>query len=123
MHRLEAEDFTDDHISVVFPDTGALTIPGLGTFIAAGPIIDALQSAADERSAGIASGLIRLGLAAVRARRCQEQLEDGHFLLSIHATTSEQASRAKQILADMGALDICAAGEDDLCAAGCDGNN
>lgn len=112
MRRLEAENFTDDHISVVFPDTGALTIPGLGAFIAAGPIIDALRAATHESSAGLASGLTRLGVGAGRARRCQERLEDGNFLLSVHAATEEQAGRAKKIFADMGAQDICTPGED-----------
>jgi hypothetical protein len=53
-----------------------------------------------------------LGVGAGRARRCQERLEDGNFLLSVHAATEEQAGRAKKIFADMGAQDICTPGED-----------
>jgi hypothetical protein len=111
MRRLEAENFTDDHISVVFPDTGARTTPGLGAFIAAGPIIDALRAVTTAASAGIASGLVSLGIAAPRARRCQEQLEEGNFLLSVHTSNREQAERARRILAIMGGQDICTPGE------------
>jgi hypothetical protein len=117
MHRLEAEKFTDDHISVVFPNTGALNLPGLGSFIAAGPLIDSLRAVAEGGSCcGIASGLIRLGIDAVKARRCQEKLEGGDFLLSVHTATSEEADRARKVLTDMHAQDVCVSGETDPCA-------
>jgi hypothetical protein len=116
MHRLEAENFDDDHISVVFPDTGALALPGVGRFIAAGPIIAALCAATDEISAGIGRGLTCLGVSAAKAKRCEEQLQEGSFLLSVHASTDEEAERAKKALAEMGAQDICSPGEPDLSA-------
>lgn len=112
MHRLEEENFTDDHISVVFPNTGALSIPGLGSFIAAGPLIDSLRAVAGGGPCcGIANGLIRLGVNADKARCCQEKLEAGAFLLSVHVATGEEADRARAILADMHAQDVCVSGE------------
>jgi hypothetical protein len=118
MRRLEAENFTDDHISVVFPTTGALRLPGLGAFIAAGPIIAALHRATSEVTAGIAAGLAALGVGQSQAQRCQAQLEDGNFLLSVHAASETEAERARQILRAMGAQDICEPEETGFRAAG-----
>ncbi len=108
MRRLEAANFTDDHISVVFPTTGALRLPGLGAFIAAGPIIAALRRATTEVTAGIAAGLAALGFCPAQAQRCQARLEDGNYLLSVHASSDGEAERARQILTLMGAQEICA---------------
>ncbi len=118
MRRLESENFTDDHISVVFPTTGALRLPGLGAFIAAGPIIGALRRATSEVTAGLAAGLAALGVCPEKARRCQARLEEGKYLLSVHAASSSEAERARQILAAMGAQEICATAEAEVPAAG-----
>jgi hypothetical protein len=113
MHRLEAERFNDDHISVIFPTKGALAQPGLGSFIAAGPLVPALRATTHEISAGLARGLTCLGIPAANAERCQKQLEAGNFLLSVHTWTEDEAGRAKQILETGGARDICVSGRAD----------
>ena len=59
MHRLEGENFPDERISVIFPDAGATVLPGIGPFIAAGPIIATLSAASEAVSQGIGGRLIR----------------------------------------------------------------
>jgi len=119
MRRLEAENFEDNRISVIFPDATALALPGLGPFIAAGPIIADLQASADDSSAGIARGLIGLGIPAVKAERCQDRLNAGNFLLSVHVETDAEFDLARRIFAALGTedVDICSPGEGELHAA------
>jgi hypothetical protein len=117
MQRLEKENFADDRISVVFPDQGALKLPGLGPFIAAGPIIAALGASTDESSADLAGGLIGLGIPALKAEYCQQRLTEGKFLLSVHVVNDAESDRARRIFSDMGAEDICSPAEGDWHAA------
>ena len=111
LHRLESERFSDESISVIFPDQGALPIPGIGPFIAAGPIVSALSRAADAACAGIAGGLIGLGIPGAQAQGCQSKIEAGNFLLSVHAASADELDRAMRIFAEMGAQDIYNPGE------------
>jgi hypothetical protein len=108
LHRLESERFSDDRVSVVFPKKGAFDLPGLGPFVASGPIVAELTSAgADAGPGGLASGLAGLGVPEFEARLCQEKIEEGNFLFSVHAATTEEVNVAKGIFADMGAQIIC----------------
>jgi hypothetical protein len=111
MHRLEAEKFPVEHISVVFPNQGALNLPGIGAYIAAGPLLVSLRAATRDDAAGIALGLAGLGVAEAHARRCQGALEAGNFLLSLHAASDEEIERAEKIFAALEARDICHASE------------
>ncbi len=89
---------------------GALAIPGVGPFIAAGPIAAALGGAAIGATVGgIAGGLIGLGIPELEAKRYEGKLKEGNILISAHAETSEEVDRAKEIFADAGAEDICTA--------------
>lgn len=91
---------------------GALAIPGLGPFIAAGPIMAALSGAAIGATlGGITGGLIGMGIPEVEARRYEDKLKDGNILISVHTENSEEISRAKDILTHAGAHDICTAQE------------
>ena len=116
MHRLESENFQDSRISVIFPDTTALALPGLGPFIAAGPIVEDLQASADCSSAGIAEGLIGLRIPAAKAERCHNHLKKGKFLLSVHVESDAEFELARKIFASLGteAVDICCPGEGEL---------
>lgn len=107
MHRLESEKFPVEHISVVFPNQGALNLPGIGAYIAAGPLLVSLRGATRDHAAGIAAGLVGLGVAEFQARRCQTGLEEGNFLLSLHAATEGEIERAEKIFTELGARDIC----------------
>ena len=117
MHRLESENFADERISVVFPDRGALELPGLGAFIAAGPIIAALGASTGESAVGLAGGLIGLGIPASKAECCQQRLTEGKFLLSVHVVSDAESDRARRIFSEMGAEDICSPAEGSLHAA------
>jgi hypothetical protein len=91
---------------------GALAIPGVGPFIAAGPIMAALSGAAIGAAAGgIAGGLIGLGIPELEAKRYEGKVKAGNLLLSVHTESSEEISRAKDIFTRLGAQDICTTGE------------
>ena len=91
---------------------GALAIPGVGPFIAAGPILAALSGAAVGATVGgIAGGLIGLGIPEIEAKRYEGKIKAGNLLISVHTENSEEISRAKDIFTKAGAQDICTTGE------------
>jgi hypothetical protein len=91
---------------------GALTIPGVGPFIAAGPIMAALGGAAVGGAVGgITGALIGLGIPEYEAKRYEGKIKDGNILISVHTEDSEEISRAKKIFSDAGADDISSTGE------------
>lgn len=91
---------------------GALTIPGVGPFIAAGPIIAALSGAAIGATVGgIAGGLIGLGIPEIEAKRYEGKVKAGNILISVHTENSTEIARAKDIFTKGGAEDICTTGE------------
>jgi len=91
---------------------GSLAIPGLGPFIAAGPIMAALSGAAAGATVGgIAGALIGLGIPELEAKRYAGKVQGGDILLSVHVDSSDEASRAKQILETGGATDVATTGE------------
>src|SRR5213595_2757277 len=91
---------------------GALAIPGIGPFIAAGPIMAALSGAAVGAAVGgIAGALIGMGIPELEAKVYEGKLRDGNILLSAHAVDSDAASRAKKIFQSEGASDISSASE------------
>jgi hypothetical protein len=91
---------------------GALAIPGLGPFIAAGPIMGMLAGAG---AAGVAGGvvgsLVGLGIPEYEAKRYEGRVKAGGILLSVHCDSSEWVSRAKKILSETGAEDVSSASE------------
>lgn len=91
---------------------GALAIPGLGAFIAAGPIIAALSGSAIGGATGLLVGsLIGLGIPEYEAKKYQDELESGHVLLCVHAKNSDQCEKAKNILQQSDVQDISCASE------------
>ena len=148
--ELQRTGFSDDDISVLFPDKsgsrdfaheqhtkapegaatgagvggalggavgwmigiGALAIPGVGPFIAAGPIMAALGGAAVGATAGgITGGLVGMGIPEFEAKRYEGKIRQGNILISVHADDSDQRSRAKDIFKRAGAEDITSTGE------------
>jgi len=148
--RLQAAGFSNNDISVLFPDEsttrdfghekntkapegiatgagtggvlggalgwlagiGALAIPGVGPFIAAGPILAALSGAAVGAAVGgIAGGLVGLGIPELEAKRYEGKIKAGNILLSVHTESSDELSEAEKIFKDANATDICATGE------------
>src|ERR1700722_16932487 len=91
---------------------GALAIPGLGPFIAAGPIMAALAGAGVGGAVGgITGALVGMGIPEYEAKRYEGRVKDGGMLLSVHSDTSEEIKRAKEILEHTGAQDISSTGE------------
>lgn len=91
---------------------GALAIPGVGPFIAAGPIMAALGGAAIGATAGgITGGLIGLGIPELEAKQYEGKVKAGNILLSVHAEDSDEIDRAKEIFKSAGAEDISTTGE------------
>jgi hypothetical protein len=91
---------------------GALAIPGLGPFIAAGPIMAALAGAGVGGAVGgVAGALIGMGIPEFEAKRYEGRVQKGGILISVHCDTSEEIKRAKEILERTGAEDISSAGE------------
>ena len=91
---------------------GALAIPGVGPFIAAGPIMAALSGiAVGAAVGGIAGGLIGLGIPEIEAKRYEGKVKAGNILISVHTEDSKEISRAKDIFTHAGAKDICTTGE------------
>src|SRR5205807_9076492 len=65
---------------------GAIAIPGLGPFIAAGPIMAALSGAAIGASAGgILGTLVGMGIPEYEAKRYESKIREGRILLSVHS--------------------------------------
>src|SRR5271154_3700615 len=91
---------------------GALAIPGLGPFIAAGPIMAALAGAGVGGAiGGIAGALVGMGIPEYEAKRYEGRVKEGGILLSVHCDTSEGIKRAKQVLERTGAQDVSSSGE------------
>ncbi|HVZ93192.1 MAG TPA: hypothetical protein VG797_01655 [Phycisphaerales bacterium] len=148
--RLKVAGFSDNDISVLFPDKnssrdfahekntkapegavvgastggviggtigvlagiGLLAIPGLGPFIAAGPIMAALGGIAVGATAGgITGALIGMGIPELEAKRYEGKVKDGNILISAHSDDSGDVSRAKDIFKECGATDISSSSE------------
>ena len=91
---------------------GALAIPGLGPFIAAGPIMAGLAGlGVGGAVGGLVGALVGMGIPEYEAKRYEGRVKDGGVLLSVHCDTSEEISRAKDLLKQTGAEDISSAGE------------
>jgi len=86
---------------------GALAIPGLGPFIAAGPIMATLAGAGVGGAVGTLTGaLVGLGIPEYEAKRYESFLNKGGALLAVHADDSDWAKRARAALDRYGAKDI-----------------
>lgn len=148
--QLKSADFSNNDISVLFPDKGttkdfahekntkapegaitgvgaggvmggalgwiagigALAIPGVGPFIAAGPIIAALSGAAIGATVGgIAGGLIGMGIPELEAKRYAGKIQSGNILIAVHAEDAEEVKRARDIFTHAHAEDISTTGE------------
>ena len=86
---------------------GTLAIPGLGPFIAAGPIMAALSGAAAGAAlGGITGALVGLGIPEYEAKRYEGKIKEGNMLISVHTEDSDERARAKDIFEQGGAEDI-----------------
>jgi hypothetical protein len=91
---------------------GALAIPGLGPFIAAGPIMAALAGlGVGGAIGGFVGALVGLGIPEYEAKRYEGRLQKGGILVSVHCDTSGEIDRAKEVMKRTGAEDISSTSE------------
>ena len=94
---------------------GALAIPGLGPFIAAGPIMAALAGVgAGAAAGGLTGALIGMGIPELEAKQYEGKIRSGNILISVHARDGAEVTRAKDILRNGGADDISYTGEESV---------
>ena len=86
---------------------GALAIPGLGPFIAAGPILATLAGiGVGGAVGGFSGGLIGLGIPEHEAKHYAGRIEQGEILLSVHCGSVEEIRKAEDIMQRTGAESI-----------------
>jgi hypothetical protein len=91
---------------------GALAIPGVGPFIAAGPIMGMLGGmGVGGVAGGITGAFVGMGIPEYEAKRYEGRIKRGGILLSVHCDDADWARRARNILAQTGAEDISSTGE------------
>jgi hypothetical protein len=127
---LRQENFRNTDVSVLLPANdaiksfghekntkapegiGALAIPGVGPFVAAGPLLGALAGAGALGTAGgIMGSLVGMGIPEYEAKRYEGRIRNGGVLLSVHCDDSHWKERAEDVLERTGAEDISSAGE------------
>ncbi len=91
---------------------GALAIPGIGPFIAAGPIMGTLAGLGTGGAlGGIIGALVGMGIPEYEAKRYEGRVKQGGILLSVHCDSSDWVSKAKDMLKQTGAEDISSTSE------------
>ncbi len=91
---------------------GTLAIPGLGPFIAAGPIMAALGGAAvGGVTGGVTGALVGYGMPEYEAKQYEGKIKNGNILMSVHAEDGDKVSKVKEIFTRRGAEDISYTGE------------
>lgn len=78
---------------------GSLAIPGLGPFIAAGPIMAALSGAAVGATAGgIIGALTGLGIPELEAKVYEDRIKKGGYLVAVHVGEHKDSRDIREIL-------------------------
>jgi hypothetical protein len=96
----------------VLAGIGVLAVPGLGPFIAAGPIVAGLAGlGVGGAVGGLVGALIGMGIPEYEAKRYEGRVRGGGNLLSVHCDTAKRVKAAKELLKETGAQDIASAGE------------
>lgn len=91
---------------------GLLAVPGIGPFIAAGPIMASLGGAAVGAAAGgITGALIGMGIPELEAKQYEDKIKDGNILISVHTDNSDEADEVEDIFEAENATDITTGSE------------
>lgn len=86
---------------------GTLMIPGIGPFLAAGPIMTALAGVAiGGATGGLIGALVGMGIPEFEAKRYEGKLREGNILISVHTSDAKERARAKDVFEIAGAEDI-----------------
>jgi hypothetical protein len=96
----------------VLAGIGLLAIPGLGPFIAAGPIMAGLAGLGVGGAVGGFTGaLVGMGIPEFEAKRYESRLQKGGIRRSVHCDTSDEIKRAKAVMKTTAAEDISSTAE------------
>ena len=88
---------------------GALAIPGVGPFIAAGPLLAALSGAAAGATlGGLTGALVGMGIPEIEAKQYEGKLRGGNILISVHTENNDQRMAAEKLMKQTGAHDVSA---------------
>lgn len=91
---------------------GAIAIPGLGAFIAAGPLLAALSGAAAGATVGgITGALVGLGIPEIEAKHYEGKIKGGNVLVAVHVDSSDEEDSAKKAFERAGAKDVSSTSE------------
>jgi Protein of unknown function (DUF3341) len=91
---------------------GALVIPGIGPFIAAGPLVATLLGVGVGGALGGFTGaLVGLGIPEYEAKRYEGRLLKGGILVAVHCENAEEVKRAKSVMEVTGAEEISSSSE------------
>ena len=91
----------------VLAGIGALAIPGLGPFIAAGPIMAGLSGiAAGAAVGGFTGALVGMGIPEFEAKMYESRLKAGNLLLSVHTDDGDERKRAIDLFKKAGVKDV-----------------
>lgn len=91
---------------------GAIAIPGVGPLIAAGPVMATLAGlGVGGAVGGVVGALVGMGIPEYEAKRYEGRVKEGGVLVSVHCDSSEEVSRAKELLERAGGEDVASAGE------------
>jgi hypothetical protein len=91
---------------------GTLAIPGLGPFIAAGPIMAALSgAAAGAATGGVVGALVGLGFPEYEAKAYEERVKEGGYLVAVHVEDGDKDSLVRDIMKRNGLEDVSSASE------------
>jgi hypothetical protein len=92
---------------------GSLAIPGVGPFIAAGPIMGALGgAAAGGATGGIIGALVGMGIPEYEAKQYEGKVRSGNILISVHTDDANERARVKDIFKQANAEDISTSDEE-----------
>lgn len=91
---------------------GAIVVPGLGPFIAAGPVMGLLAGiGAGGAVGGLAGALVGAGIPEYEAKRYEGRVTEGGILMSVHCDSDAWQDKAHAILRRSGARDIASSSE------------
>jgi len=91
---------------------GALAIPGLGPFIAAGPLMGALSGvAAGAAVGGLTGALIGMGIPEIEAKVYEGKVRGGNILIAVHTESGASRDLAEKVLGRTGARDVLTTSE------------
>lgn len=86
---------------------GLITIPALGPFIAAGPLMAAIAGAAmGGASGGLGGALLGVTMPDHQIKLYESLLKEGNVLLIVHTDSPEEVDKAEDIMKSGGVKDI-----------------